>query len=390
LPSDPSVPADRTHLRTRMMRVAIGVIIAVALVLPVAAVPAAEPAAAGGSCTGWNSITRPPRTIRVLRSSGQVEVVDFKRYVTVVTAKEWPSYIPQAAIETGAAAVKQYGWYKTLAGNHRASFVTASGKCYDVVDSTRDQLYKPHLANVTDKVRRAVDSIWGLSLRKDGRFFETGYRTGTTNRCGRDANGRLLYAKSVIDCARRGMSRQDIQFRYYGKTLTLHWTDGRVISYRGQEAGGSAPAKAPAASPKPTPKPQAQQAPKPAPKPEAKASSTPAPQPSRRPRAASNAARDTEREAARPSSVQLSWGARTVALALPELVLADGGLDAAGALVAPPAAPVAEGATPGAAELSIPTLYSLPGTSLAPPRARGTDAVVARVYVDADRAWVIY
>lgn len=269
MPLNPSMPNPRLRtVRARFGRLAIGLLLGAALVVPAAAVPAAETVFAGGSCTGWSSTSRPPESIRVLRTSGRVEVVDFKRYVQVVTAKEWPSYIPQAAIEAGAAAVKQFGWVKAMAGNHRPSYVTSGGKCYDVEDGTRDQLYKPELANVTTDVRRAVDSIWGLTLRKDGKFFETGYRTGTSSRCGRDANGRLLYARSVIDCARRGMSREEIQFRYYGRNLTLHWSDGRVISARGERSSGNQPAPTPSTAPEPTTAPARVPDPTPSPSPE--------------------------------------------------------------------------------------------------------------------------
>lgn len=428
MPSNPSTPASRPHLRARFVRLALGILVSSALVLPAAAGPAADAVTAGGSCTGWKSTTRPPKTIRVLRWSGHVEVVDFKRYVIVVTAKEWPSYIPQAAIETGATAVKQYGWYKTLAGNHRTSFVNKNGKCYDVVDGTRDQLYKPRQANVTEKVRRAVNSIWGLSLRKSGKFFETGYRTGTSNRCGRDANGRLLYAKSVIDCARRGLSRQEIQFRYYGKSLTLHWTDGRVIGYKSQQAAASAPQSTPNATPQPepaaTPKPKAtaqpqatpkatrQIAPKATPQPEPaatakpKAKAKPQAKAGPRPQRKAQLTQSPKAEPA-PTTADATSAASRVALMLPGLEPDYGEADPSSVLVALPAAPAADGAMPGAAEVSMPTVYSLPWSVdvlpdggdyadldawLSDGTAAGMseEAVVARVHLNADEAWVIY
>lgn len=413
MPLNPSMPIHTLRTgRARIWRLALGLLLGAALVVPAAAVPAAEPVVAGGggSCTGWNSTSRPPQTIRVLRqSSGRVVEVDFRRYVEVVTAKEWPSYIPQAAIETGAAAVKQFGWVKTLAGNHRPYYVTSSGKCYDVVDGTRDQLYKPELANVTADIRRAVDSIWGLTLRKDGRFFETGYRTGTSSRCGRDANGRLLYARSVIDCARRGMSRQEIQFRYYGRDLTLHWSDGRVVSARGERTTGSKPAPTPAPAAEPTKAPEPTTAPARVPDP------TPAP----------TAAPGGENP-----------------LSLPQLTDDPSADGPSSVMIWLPGTPEAGNDSlsddPG---VSMPTVYSLPGTlllpsssettpadpwlavcttsvgalpvgfasilSLLPPPfgcanasvesaatgelpADGPEPVLARVYVNVERAWVIY
>jgi peptidoglycan hydrolase-like amidase len=126
----------------------------------------AEPgvALAGSSCTGWSSLRVPPATIRVLRN-GAVKTVDFRRYVGVVMATEWGSYLPQAVLDAAAVAVKQYGWYFTLRGNHRNGFVTSSGECYDVVSTTRDQLYQPGRAAITSKHKRAMNRTWGLSLR---------------------------------------------------------------------------------------------------------------------------------------------------------------------------------------------------------------------------------
>jgi Stage II sporulation protein. len=60
----------------------------------------------------------PPATIRVLRTSGAasgtVQVVDFKTYVQYVMAAEWPPTWTDAALQTGAMAIKQYAWYYTM------------------------------------------------------------------------------------------------------------------------------------------------------------------------------------------------------------------------------------------------------------------------------------
>jgi hypothetical protein len=179
------------------------------------------PALAGSSCTGWKSTVVPPDYIRVGRSDGSVDVVKFRKYVGVVAAREWPYWLPVAARRVGAIAVKQYGWYFTLAGHHRTGFVNSNGKCYDVTDSTRDQLYKPEKTTVTRKIWRAVDYTWGISLRKNGNFFMTGYRYGADVRCGADADGRLLYERSVADCARRGKSTFAILNRYISNLTVL-------------------------------------------------------------------------------------------------------------------------------------------------------------------------
>jgi len=192
------------------------------MLMPVATFEA-PPVFAGGSCTGWQSKYVPPETIRVRRADDRVETVDFRRYVGVVMAKEWPGWVPEQAREAGAVAVKQYGWYYALEGHHRSSYVNAKGQCYDVKDSTIDQLYRPEMVTVGEKIWRVVDATWGLSLRKSGRFFLTGYRAGTSSVCASDVTGFKLFAKSVIDCANKGWSREKIQTVYYAPDITFHW-----------------------------------------------------------------------------------------------------------------------------------------------------------------------
>lgn len=178
-------------------------------------------AVAGGSCTGWTSRTKPPETIRVLRRTGQVVEVPFRRYVAhVMVAGEWPSYLPFGTLVAGAFAVKQYGWYYALEGHHRDGY-RKDGKCYDVKDGTGDQLYA-HFGDPTDKQRRARDRLWGLSLRRedgvgDKRFILTGYRyDGGADTCGRDATGWKLYEVSADHCGELGWSGKRILRTYYG------------------------------------------------------------------------------------------------------------------------------------------------------------------------------
>ena len=392
-PRDPTSPSRRPwgrHLARRRFGRLIGLLIGLAVLLPAAAGPAAQPLLARGSCTGHQSHERPPQTIRVGLSDGSVQVVDFQRYVEIVTASEWPTYLPTAAIEAGATAVKQYAWAKTLAGNHRPSYYNHAGKCYDVTDDTRDQVFRPNRIP-SPKIRQAVRDTWGLHLRRSGQWFLTGYRTGSRTRCGADADGTRLYARSVIDCARRGLSRQEIQFKYYGRSLTLHWSDGRVISFRGSQSS----AVAPKPSPKPDPTPRAPRA-----------------TPERAP-------------------------ASDFTLSLPQLT-GDSASDPQSVLIWLPAATDAAG---GAPQVSMPTVYSIPGTLLQLPDTQsatdgnpwlavcttsvgtlpvgeasylmllpppfgcadasvsgaasdlspdGAEPVLARVYVDVERAWVIY
>lgn len=212
-----------------------------AMLLPASAGLPAATIRAAGSCTGWGSTSVPPDTIRVGRSNGTVATVNFRRYVGVVMAKEWPSWMPIAALQAGATAVKQYGWFYTLAGRHRSSYVTDGGECFDVRDSTVDQLYKPEQVTVSDKIWRAVDATLGLSVRKSGKFFLTGYRAGSSSVCASDVDGSRLYAKSVIACAEKGWSREQIQRAYYAPDVTFHWATTDVAPPVSVDVAISAP-----------------------------------------------------------------------------------------------------------------------------------------------------
>lgn len=195
-------------------------ILAVLLALPIAAsFAAAHPESvagmAGPSCSSHASLTQPPDSIRVLRrKSGRIEFVSFRKYVVTVMGKEWPSYLPQAVVEAGAVAVKQYAWYHAVYSSR-----SADGRCFDVKDGTGDQLYKPNRARIRPDHYRALDATWNVSLRRDGRFFMTGYRRGDKVRCGRDATGYKLFALSATQCAYKGDGWQQILRTYYGPGL---------------------------------------------------------------------------------------------------------------------------------------------------------------------------
>jgi hypothetical protein len=197
--------------------------VATTLAIPQAVAP--QPTEAS-SCTGWTSMSSPPLTIRVLRTkTGDVEKVDFKRYVAKVMASgEWPHHMRKATLQAGAVVTKQYAWYYTLKGNHRSGYVSR-GKCFDVRDDTMDQLYRPNGAWPKANQWAAIDKTWNLTLRKNGRFFLTGYRAGGVKRCAADANGWKLYATSVESCAAKGWSSKRILTRYLSPNLKFVWSD---------------------------------------------------------------------------------------------------------------------------------------------------------------------
>ncbi len=191
---------------------------AIAIALGAFAVPSgAGPTQAGSTCTGWTSTFVPPTTIRVYRSASRKTVtVPFRDYVETVMASEWGAGNPPAALEAGALAIKQYGWfYARVWRGGRDS----GGRCFDVRDSSYDQIYSPSKSPTAAHLA-AVAATWPLSLRRSGAFFPTGYWPGR-GRCGAAAwNGRL-YQRDAADCARRlGETTEQILRRFYG---TIEW-----------------------------------------------------------------------------------------------------------------------------------------------------------------------
>jgi hypothetical protein len=206
----------------RLRNTFVAVTLGAALLLPAGLFVAPGVAAAvlpgGNDCSRYTNTTRPPAYIRVYRhKSGKIVRVPFRRYVITVLGKEWPSYLPQAVVEAGAVAVKQYAWYHVLHGPRH----TRDGRCFDVRDGTGDQLYKPHRARVGADHYSAVDATWTISLLKNGKLFMTGYRRGRNGRCGRDATGWKLFARTGARCAHRGKDFLQILRIYYGPHLAI-------------------------------------------------------------------------------------------------------------------------------------------------------------------------
>ncbi len=182
-------------MRTRL----VGAVAAVAIAFGALAIPSAGPVQAGSTCTGWSSSLRPPTSIRVYRTAlGRTVTVPFRTYVEKVMAAEWGTSHPADALRVGAIAVKQYAWYFTI---HWRGGRDAAGRCYDVVDTTRDQLYDPN-RTVPASHKAAVAATWNVSLRKGSRFFMTGYRSGTGS-CTANIDGWKLYQRDASDCVRR-------------------------------------------------------------------------------------------------------------------------------------------------------------------------------------------
>jgi len=190
-------------------------ILASFIAIPMAAPASPAFAATSQRCTEWSSRTQPPQTIRVYRvSEGQVDTVDFKHYVFRVVSREW-NVENREFRKAGAQAVKQYAWYHVL--HWRGG--TYNGQCFDVKDTTADQLYanKP-LENIPDRVKKTVNAIWSWRLWRYDKFILTGYRLGKDVPCAHDA-GYKLFVRSARKCAARGWSAERILKVYYTARL---------------------------------------------------------------------------------------------------------------------------------------------------------------------------
>ena len=208
-----------------MRRFAAAVLLAASLCAPTAVSPAVVHAAVAqaAACTGWSSTTTPPPTVRVLRSAtGVVQTVDFQAYAKVVMAAEWPSDWPMEVLRAGAVTVKQYAWYYTM--HYRGG--TGTGGCYDVQDSTVDQIYSPETRTPAISHISAVETTWSESLLKNGAFIMTGYRSGSDVACGADADGYHLWQYSAHYCAYSGKSGEDILHVYFDPGATLQGVIG--------------------------------------------------------------------------------------------------------------------------------------------------------------------
>ena len=210
----------------------IGGIVAVAVAFGALAFPSAEPAQAGSTkCTGWTSTLVPPTSIRVYRTATKRTVtVPFRTYVEKVMAAEWGRGAPEAALRVGAVAAKQFAWYY-------ASFWRggrdAAGRCYDVRDSSIDQVYDPGRA-VGATQAAAVDATWNVSLRKGDRFFLTGYRPGI-GACAANLDGWKLYQRDAVNCVHRyGDLAEGLARRFFSN---VSWITPGAGDYTGDGRG---------------------------------------------------------------------------------------------------------------------------------------------------------
>lgn len=232
-----------------------------AFIATLSAVPGISPPAAAASCSSWTSESQPPPSIRVFRAaSGAVETVDFRAYVKNVLSREWIGSWTAESLRSGALAVKNYAWYQVL--HWRGYVADGSGQCFDVFDTTRDQVYDPSRTTWASAAS-AVDATWSTLALKAGHIFPTYYNAGTAyEACGANANGWKMYQWGTQACGLAGRTAAQIMALYYAGVVV---TDA-------PPAGQPPPAPSPTPAPTAAPTTQPTRAPTPGPT----ASGTPA------------------------------------------------------------------------------------------------------------------
>ncbi|MBW8483146.1 SpoIID/LytB domain-containing protein [Actinomadura parmotrematis] len=161
------------------------------------------------SCKTDGTNGEPPTSILVYRVSLQrVDRVAFKTYVKNVLPNEWVPSWPRESLRAGAVAVKSYGWYWAL---HSAAR-TPWGQCYDVKDTTANQVYRPGSALAATSA--AVDATWATRMTRGGRILEAHY-CSTSTACGGWVTGDWLSQYGSRDHANAGWTHAKILKSYY-------------------------------------------------------------------------------------------------------------------------------------------------------------------------------
>ncbi|WIM95102.1 SpoIID/LytB domain-containing protein [Actinoplanes oblitus] len=160
-------------------------------------------------CTTDGTDSKLPSSILVYRESlGRVVRVDFKTYVKNVLPNEWVTSWPDASLEAGAMAVKSYAWYWALHSTRK----TPGGQCYDVKDTTADQVYRP--GSAVSSTSDAVDRTWSHRMTRSGDIFAAHY-CSTTTACGGWVNGDWMSQYGSRDLANQGKDYKSILRHYY-------------------------------------------------------------------------------------------------------------------------------------------------------------------------------
>lgn len=167
----------------------------------------------GGStptgCTTDGTNSKLPSTILVYRVDlGRVDRVNFKSYVKNVLPNEWVSSWPQASLDAGAMATKNFGWYWAL----KSQRDTPWGECYDVRDNTDSQVYRPGSAK--SSTNAAVNRTWDKRMVRNGSIFQSHY-CSRRDVCGAWVEGDWMSQYGSRDMANNGKGYRQILNRYY-------------------------------------------------------------------------------------------------------------------------------------------------------------------------------
>jgi hypothetical protein len=271
-------------MSNRLTRSTAALLVAAAVAVLLAA-PGIPNVAVAASCTAWTSESQPPPAIRVYRvASGAVETVAFRAYLKNVLSREWISSWTTESLRAGALAVRAYAWYQVL---HYRGYVTSGGACFDVFDSTRDQVYDPGRP-IYPAMADAIDATWATLVTKGGHVFPAYYNAGAAGEaCGANANGWKLYQWGSQACGLAGRSAAQILTAYYAGAAVTAAPPASTPSPTAPPVPSATPMPTPVATPlpSPTPAPSAGAA-SPPPRPTAPATPRPTPTPTPTPSAA--------------------------------------------------------------------------------------------------------
>lgn len=190
----------------------------------------------------WDSRTVPPPSIRVgitgrhddvsATRVRRIRTVPFKRYVKTVMRTEFPGWIAHrraggaAYIAAGAVAARQYAWFWTT---QRPRY-RVNGRCFDVYDNVRDQVYDPGKRQSLAAEARtdaAVESTWTWILRRKtaggGSEFVLPFYLHDASKaagaCGGTPpgykRGYRMFRSNALTCAKQGRGAMAILVRSY-------------------------------------------------------------------------------------------------------------------------------------------------------------------------------
>jgi hypothetical protein len=197
-----------------------------------------------GDCSKpyWESRKVPPPSIRVgitgrhddvsATRVKRIKTVPFKQYVKTVMRTEFPGWIAAnrkggaAYIAAGAIAAKQYAWYWTT----RKPRYRVGGKCFDVYDNVRDQVYDPGKRQSTAadaRTNQAVERTWKRVIRRrkvgGGSEFVLPFYLHDASKaagaCGGTPpgykRGYRMFRSNALTCAKQGKGADRILIRSY-------------------------------------------------------------------------------------------------------------------------------------------------------------------------------